>query len=97
MTVQVERQKSAELLALLGRVQSIPQDGLGKFICRHLDEMPAWKEWLGPDPTNAAIASKVGRRLSSLAYTDKICLNEGRYMSIQNAKRFGLIQPRASS
>jgi len=79
MTVQTERQKTAELLNLLGRVSSIPQDGLGRFIRAHLEELPTWKDWLGPEPTNAAIASKVGRRLSSLAYQDKIRLVGGRY------------------
>jgi len=91
MTAQTERQKTAELLVLLQKVPFIPQDGLGRFIRGHLHELPIWIEWLGPDPSNAQIASKVGRRLSSLAYQDKIYCGNGRYMLVENARRDGLL------
>lgn len=92
MTAQTERQKTAELMTLLQRVTRIPQHGLAAFIRRHLDELPTWRDYLGSDVTNPQIASKVGRRLSSLAYQDRIYCGGGSYMTVEDAQTLGIMR-----
>jgi len=91
-----EREKTKELLSLLDKVWTIPQNGLGKFMRKYLPDMPAWREHLGENPNNQQIASKIGRRLSAMVDHKEIYRTNSGYTSMENARRAGLIRAASS-